>query len=201
MQWILAGCERADSLIVNPHKWLFTPLDCSVFYTRKPDVVKAAFSLVPEFLSNAESLGDEVPNLMDYGIALGRRFRALKLWMVMRYFGQEGIAARIREHNRLAHQLSTWVQESPDFDLLAPTPFSLVCLRAHPRDLHDESQLNALNEHILNQINADGRFFLSHTKLHDKYTIRVAIGNLKTTEQDIRDLWTQLQKLTTRMNG
>src|SRR5579885_2859166 len=98
MRHVLAGCERADSLIVNPHKWLFTPIDCSVFYTRKPDVVKAAFSLVPEYLRNAESMGDEVPNLMDYGTSLGRRFRSLKLWMVMRYFGEEGLAARIREH-------------------------------------------------------------------------------------------------------
>ncbi len=193
MQWVLAGCERADSLIVNPHKWLFTPLDCSAFYTRKPNVVKAAFSLIPEFLQNAESLGDEVPNLMDYGVALGRRFRSLKLWMVMRYFGQEGLAARIREHIRLAQLLVQWIDKAPDFERMAPTPFSLVCFRAHPQGWDDEAQLEALNERLMNQINAAGRFLLSHTRLRGKFTIRVAIGNLRTTEQDVRDLWTEIQ--------
>jgi aromatic-L-amino-acid decarboxylase len=192
---VLAGCERADSLIVNPHKWLFTPIDCSVFYTRKPDVVKAAFSLLPEYLRNNESNGDAVPNLMDYGTALGRRFRALKLWMILRYFGQEGIAARIREHIRLAQLLRGWIEASPDFELMAPVPFSLVCFRVHPRGLNDEAQLDALNERIMNQVNAAGSFFLSHTKLHGKFTIRVAIGNLRTSEQDIRDLWETFQTL------
>src|SRR5579883_2696434 len=146
MRWVLAGCERADSLIVNPHKWLFTPIDCSVFYTRKPEVVRAAFSLLPEYLRNDESNGETVPNLMDYGTALGRRFRALKLWMVLRYFGQEGIAARIREHIRLAQMLRLWIEASPDFELMAPAPFSLVCFRVHPRGMDDEAQLDALNE-------------------------------------------------------
>jgi aromatic-L-amino-acid decarboxylase len=193
MQWVLAGCDRADTLIVNPHKWLFTPIDCSVFYTRKPDVVKAAFSLVPEYLRNTESMGDEVPNLMDYGTSLGRRFRSLKLWMVMRYFGQEGLAARIHEHIRLGQLIAQWIDESPDFEHLAPAPFSTVCFRAHPQSLDDESQLDALNERIMNRINAAGRFFLSHTKLHGQFTIRIAIGNLRTTEQDVKDVWSELQ--------
>lgn len=193
MRWVLAGCERADSLIVNPHKWLFTPLDCSAFYTCKPDVVKAAFSLIPDYLRNAESLGDEVPNLMDYGNALGRRFRALKLWMVMRYFGEEGLAARIREHIRLAQEFSQWIDEAPTFERMAPTPFSLVCFRAHPGGMDDEAQLDALNERLMNQVNAGGRFFLSHTRLRGKFSVRVAIGNLRTTEQDVRDLWAEIQ--------
>jgi len=193
MQWVLVGCERADTLIVNPHKWLFTPIDCSVFYTRKPDIVKAAFSLIPEYLRNTESAGDEVPNLMDYGTSLGRRFRSLKLWMVMRYFGQEGLAARIHEHIRLGQQVAQWVDESPDFERLAPAPFSTVCFRAHPQNMDDEAQLDALNEHIMNRINAIGRFFLSHTKLNGKFTIRISIGNLRTTEQDVKDVWNELQ--------
>src|SRR5579883_2099901 len=193
MRHVLAGCERADSLIVNPHKWLFTPIDCSVFYTRKPDVVKAAFSLVPEYLRNAESMGDEVPNLMDYGTSLGRRFRSLKLWMIMRYFGQEGLAARIREHIRLGQLVAHRVDEAPDFERMAPTPFSTVCFRVHPQGMDDEAALERLNERIMNRINATGHFFLSHTKLHDKYTIRIAIGNLRTTEQDVRHLWQELQ--------
>ncbi len=193
MRWVLAGCERADTLIVNPHKWLFTPIDCSVFYTRKPDVVKAAFSLIPEYLRNTESMGDEVPNLMDYGTSLGRRFRSLKLWMIMRYFGQEGLAARIREHMRLGQLVAQWIDESPYFERLAPAPFSTVCFRAHPQGIDDEPRLEALNERIMNRINNTGHFFLSHTKLHGKFTIRIAIGNLRTTEQDVRNLWQELQ--------
>ncbi len=193
MRWALAGCERADTLIINPHKWLFTPIDCSVFYTRKPDVVKAAFSLVPEYLRNTESTGDEVPNLMDYGTSLGRRFRSLKLWMIMRYFGQEGLAARIREHIRLGQLFALWVDESPDFERMAPTPFSTVCFRVHPQGMDEEEQLEALNERLMNDINAHGRFFLSHTKLHGKFTMRVAVGNVRTTEKDLRDLWVDFQ--------
>jgi aromatic-L-amino-acid decarboxylase len=194
MRWVLSGCERADTLIVNPHKWLFTPIDCSVFYTRKPDIVKAAFSLVPEYLRNTESASETIPNLMDYGTSLGRRFRSLKLWMIMRYFGQEGLAARIREHIRLGQLFAQWVDASPHFERLAPTPFSTVCFRAHPQGMDDESMLENLNEQIMNRINATGHFFLSHTKLHGKYTMRVAIGNLRTTEQHIRNLWEELQK-------
>jgi aromatic-L-amino-acid decarboxylase len=193
MQWVLAGCERADTLIVNPHKWLFTPIDCSVFYTRKPDLVKAAFSLIPEYLRNSESKGEEVPNLMDYGTSLGRRFRSLKLWMIMRYFGQEGLAARIREHIRLGQLVAQWVDASPDFERMAPSPFSTVCFRAHPRGMDNETQLEALNERIMNNINATGRFFLSHTKLHGTFAIRIAIGNLRTTEEDVQDLWEAIQ--------
>ena len=193
MQWVLDGCERADTLIVNPHKWLFTPIDCSVFFTRKPDVVKAAFSLIPEYLRNTESMGDEVPNLMDYGTSLGRRFRSLKLWMIMRYFGQEGLAARIHEHIRLGQLVEQWVNESRDFELMAPAPFSTVCFRAHPHHLDDEAQLETVNERIMNTINASGRFFLSHTRLNGIFTIRIAIGNLRTAEQDVRDLWEALQ--------
>ncbi len=194
MRWVLAGCERADTIIVNPHKWLFTPIDCSVFFTRKPDVVKAAFSLVPEYLRNSESAGDEVPNLMDYGTSLGRRFRSLKLWMIMRYFGQEGLAARIREHNRLGQLIAAFIDASDDFELMAPTPFSTVCFRAYPLSMNNEERLDALNERIMNHINTSGHFFLSHTKLHGKFTIRIAIGNLRTTEQDIRHLWGELQE-------
>ncbi len=197
MQWVLAGCERADTLIINPYKWLFVPLDGSVFYTRRPDVVKAAFSLVPDYLSNAESRSDEVPNLMDYSIALSRRFRALKLWMVLRYFGQQGLAAHIREHRRLAQLVAQWVDASADFERLAPTPFSVVCVRAHPVGMDNEGQLDALNERILNRINAAGRFFLSHTRVHGRFAIRIAIGNLRTTAQHVRDVWRALQEACT----
>ncbi|GLV60512.1 aromatic-L-amino-acid decarboxylase [Dictyobacter sp. S3.2.2.5] len=193
MRRVLDGCERADSLVINPHKWLFTPMDCSVLYTRKPKVLKAAFSLVPEFLRTAQDQDDEVPNLMDYGTSLGRRFRSLKLWMIMRYFGQEGLAARIREHCRMAQWLAQQINATPGYELMAPVHFSLVCFRLHPQGMDDEQQLDELNEDIMNRINASGRFFLSHTRVNDRYTIRVAIGNIRTMEHDIHALWDMVQ--------
>ncbi len=192
MQWVLSGCEQADSLIINPYKWLFVPLDGSVFYTRRPEALKMAFSLVPDYLWNTESETDGIPNLMEYSISLSRRFRALKLWMVLRYFGQEGLATRIREHCRLAHLLADWIDASPQLERLAQVPFSTVCFRVHPHDMIDERRLDLLNESIMNRINAAGRFFLSHTRVHGKYAMRVAIGNLRTTEQDVVDLWQEL---------
>ena len=131
LRHILAGCERADSIVTNPHKWLFTPFDLSVLYCRHMDLLKRAFSLVPEYLRTPEQ--EKVRSGSDYGIQLGRRFRALKLWMVIRYFGHEGLAARIREHCRLARLFASWVEESPDWELLAPVPLALVCFRACPQ--------------------------------------------------------------------
>ncbi len=189
---LLSGWERADSLSINPYKWLFTTLGGSVLFTRKPNMFKSAFSLVPDYLAAGNQEG--VVNLMDYSPALTHRFLALKLWMVLRYFGQQGLAARIHEHIRLAHLLAGWVDESADFERLAPTPFSTVCLRAHPAGMDDENILNSLNEAILNRINAAGRFFLSSSRLHGKYTIRVAIGSLRTTEDEVRHLWHELQQ-------
>ena len=147
MRHVLKGSERADSVVVNPHKWLFVPLDLSAFYTRKPEVLKRAFSLVPEYLRTQED--DEVENFMDYGVSLGRRFRALKLWFVLRYFGVEGIAARIRFHIELAQKLAGWIDEHDDFERMAPTPFSTLCFRAHPENVSDEDELNKLNERLL----------------------------------------------------
>ena len=183
---ILAGCERADSLVTNPHKWLFTPFDLSVLYCRHMGLLKRAFSLVPEYLRTPEQ--EKVRSGSDYGIQLGRRFRALKLWMVMRYFGQEGLAARIREHCRLARLFASWVDESPDWELMAPVPLGLVCFRACPPNV----DLDALNESIMHGANASGRALLSHTRLNDKLTLRVSIGNIRTTEKHVRDLWSLL---------
>jgi aromatic-L-amino-acid decarboxylase len=191
---ILAGCERADSLVMNPHKWLFTPFDLSVLYCRHMDLLKRAFSLVPEYLRTPEQ--EKVRSGSDYGIQLGRRFRALKLWMVMRYFGHEGLAARIREHCRLARLFAAWIDESPDWEVMAPVPLALVCFRACPKGHHN---LDALNEEIMHCVNASGRALLSHTRLNDKLTLRLSIGNIRTTEQHVRQVWQllneQLQQL------
>jgi len=186
---ILAGCERADSLVTNPHKWLFTPFDLSVLYCRHMDLLKRAFSLVPEYLRTPEQ--EKVRSGSDYGIQLGRRFRALKLWMVIRYFGHEGLAARIREHCRLADLFASWVEESKGWELLAPHPLALVCFRACPKGVED---LDALNERVMHGVNSSGRALLSHTRLNDKLTLRLSIGNIRTTEKHVREVWELLNE-------
>ena len=190
LRHILAGCARADSLVTNPHKWLFTPFDLSVLYCRHMDLLKRAFSLVPEYLRTPEQ--EKVRNGSDYGIQLGRRFRALKLWMVMRYFGHEGLAARIREHCRLARLFASWVEESTDWELMAPLPLALVCFRAKSESHRD--RLDELNEQIMHRVNASGRALLSHTRLNDKLTLRLSIGNIRTTEQHVRQVWELLNE-------
>ena len=188
LRHILAGCERADSLVTNPHKWLFTPFDLSVLYCRHMDLLKRAFSLVPEYLRTPEQ--EKVRSGSDYGIQLGRRFRALKLWMVMRYFGQEGLVARIQEHCRLARLFASWVDESPDWELMAPVPLGLVCFRAS----QGAADLDSFNESIMHGVNASGRALLSHTRLNDKLTLRLSIGNIRTTEQHVRAVWELLNE-------
>jgi len=190
MRHILAGCEHADSVIVNPHKWLFTPIDCSALYCRRPAVLTGATSLVPEYLRTTEA---GVMNLMDWGTSLGRRFRALKLWMVLRAFGQEGLSARIREHLRLAQAAAAEIDAASDLERLAPVPFSTVCFRARPPELRgreDEpavrEHLNALNAATLAAVNRTGEVMLSHTALRGRTTLRMAIGNVRTEERHVR---------------
>jgi len=197
LRHILKGCERADSLAVNPHKWLFTPFDLSVLYCRHMDLLRRAFSLVPEYLRTPEQ--EQVRSGSDYGVQLGRRFRALKLWMIIRYFGREGLAARIREHCRLAKLFASWVDADPDWELMAPLPLALVCFRACPRmNAADEAtrnaRLNVLNEAIMHGVNATGKALLSHTKLNDKLTLRLSIGNIRTTEKHVRQVWELLNE-------
>lgn len=186
-RWVLDGCERADSLVVNPHKWLFTPFDLSAFYCRRMDVVRQAFSLTPEYLRTAD--GERARNLMDTGIQLGRRFRALKLWMVLRYFGAEGMRARLAEHMRLARQFASWVDADPGFERLAPVPLSVVCFRVHPRGVDEEAALDALNQRVLDAVNASGEVFISHTRLNGRMTLRLAIGHVRTEERHVRRAW------------
>jgi aromatic-L-amino-acid decarboxylase len=181
---------------LNPHKWLFTPFDCSVLYCRHLDLLRRAFSLVPEYLRTPEQ--EKVRSGSDFGVQLGRRFRALKLWMIIRYFGHEGLAARIREHCRLAQLFASWVEASPDWELMAPVPFALVCFRAVSTTrvsgwVKDETEggdgLDALNEAIMHGVNATGKAFLSHTKLNGKITLRLSIGNIRTTEKHVQQVW------------
>jgi aromatic-L-amino-acid decarboxylase len=194
---VLDGCARADSLVVNPHKWLFTPFDLSAFYCRRMDVIRQAFSLTPEYLRTSDG---GVRNLMDTGVQLGRRFRALKLWMVLRHFGAAGVRKHLAEHMRLARLFASWIEGSPDFELLAPVPFSVVCFRAKPAATN-EVELDGLNERLLARVNSTGEVFLSHTRLNELYTIRLAVGHLRTTELHVRRAWELLKRHLEDLSG
>lgn len=188
---LMRGIERADSLVTNPHKWLFTPVECSILYVRDPALLRDAFSLVPEYLRTGEA---GVTNLMDLGFQLGRRFRSLKLWMVIRAYGAQGLRERIREHCALASDLAARIGAEPGFELAAPVPFSTVCFRALPAGEPDPVAADRFNERLLARVNAAGPFFLSHTVLAGRYTLRVAIGNVKTTGVHIDALWDLLRE-------
>jgi aromatic-L-amino-acid/L-tryptophan decarboxylase len=179
-----AGVERADSLVVNPHKWLMTPIDLSAFYTRHPKLLARAFSLTPEYLRTTED--PRAHNLMDYGVPLGHRFRALKFWFVLRYFGLEGLQAILRSHTAMAKEFAAWVREDSRFELSAPVPFSTICFRYKGTDED--------NRALIERVNASGKIFISHTNLAGKIVLRVAIGNLGTRQEDVRSAWEIIQQ-------
>jgi len=186
MRPLLAGWEHADSIVVNPHKWMFTPFDASLLLFRTPETFRDAFSIVPEYLRTPEAGG--VHNFNEYGIQLGRRFRALKMWMQIRWFGVEGVAARLRDHVRLAQLFRNWVDADPDWELLAPVPFSTICFR-----YKNGVDLDAVNAAILERVNAGGQVFLSHTKLSGTYALRVALGNPRQTDEHVARCWAFLK--------
>ncbi|MCC6360605.1 MAG: amino acid decarboxylase [Phycisphaerales bacterium] len=186
---LMPGLERADSIVTNPHKWMFVPVDCSVLLLRDPAALRAAFSLVPDYLRTTES---GVTNLMDYGPQLGRRFRALKLWMVIRAFGVNGIRERIRRHCALAREFEAWLRADPGFEVVAPVPFSTVCFRAVAPGAAGEA-LDAINDRILESVNGDGSVFLSSTRLNGRTTLRLTIGNLKTQRSHVETAWRLLR--------
>jgi aromatic-L-amino-acid/L-tryptophan decarboxylase len=186
--WVFEGVPRADSVVVNPHKWLFTPLDLSAFYCRRFETLRRAFSLTPDYLRTDQQ--PEVRNLMDTGISLGRRFRALKLWMVMRYFGTAGLQARIADHVRLARRFASWIDDDPDFERLAPVALSVVCFRAVPANLAlDSDALDRLNADLLSRVNGSGEVLLSQTRLHDRLALRLAVGHIRTTDAHVSRAW------------
>jgi len=187
---LLDGCDEADSLVFNPHKWLFTPVDCSLLYTSRPDVLREAFALVPFYLTTTES---DVVNLMDYGLALGRRFRALKLWMVIRAYGREGLAELVAGHIEMAARLASAVEAEQGWELMAPVPLSTVCFRAHPQGVDDEAELDRINEALVESVNRSGVAFVSHTKVNGRYAIRVAIGNAASRWEHVNRAWSLLR--------
>jgi aromatic-L-amino-acid decarboxylase len=186
LRYIMAGVDQADSLVLNPHKWLFTPVDCSAFYTRHPDILKRAFALVPDYL--VTSVGDEVVDFMNYGVQLGHRFRALKLWAVMRAFGSDALASVLRQHCALAAKFASWVEAQPHWDVVAPVPLSVVCFRYSPPNVSPETA-DSQNMAILDRVNCTGRVYLSHTKLAGRVILRLAIGNVRTDERHVAEAW------------
>ena len=187
MKYLLDGVEDADSIVINPHKWMFTPVDLSVLFTKHTGILKQAFSIIPEYLKTDED--NEVTNYMDYGIQLGRRFRSLKLWFIIRHYGTEGIIEIIREHLRLGKMFSSWIVENPKFELLAPTTLSTICFRAIPKEFKSDKELNLFNKTLMDNINSSGKAFLSHTILDGKFTIRVVISGIRTEEKHVNEIF------------
>jgi len=193
---LFAGWERADSIVFNPHKWLFTPFDASLLLFRRPEVYREAFSIVPEYIKASKVEGAH--NFSEYGVQMGRRFRALKLWMIIRYFGADGLAARIREHCRMAGEFAGWVKADDDWELLAPVPFATVCFRFRPASFAGVEEvgdrLNRWNEAILEEVNRSGKIYLSHARLRDRFTLRVVVGNPRSEMRHVELCWDLLNR-------
>ena len=185
MKWVLEGAELMDSFVMNPHKWLLTNLDCSAYFVKDPSLLVRTFEVHPEYLTTG--VDTHVKNYRDWGIQLGRRFRALKLWFVIRSSGVEGLQAMIREHIRLAQLFRSWVEDQAMFEVMTPTPFSLVCFRFN--DGKEDGVLNVFNKKLLERVNATGKVFLTHTVLRGRYVLRMAIGQRTTRERHVRETW------------
>jgi aromatic-L-amino-acid decarboxylase len=185
-RWIIDGAEYSDSFVFNPHKWLLTNFDCSAFFVKDPATLKKTFEIHPEYLKTG--VDAKVNNYRDWGIQLGRRFRALKLWFVLRYYGIEGLQSIVREHIRLALMVKQWIDADPRFELMAPVDFSLVCFRCNPKTM-SEQELDTLNRQLLESINLTGKTLLTHTKLKGRYVIRFCIGQRTTREEHVRNIW------------
>jgi aromatic-L-amino-acid decarboxylase len=190
------GWERADSIVVNPHKWLFTPLDASLLLTRRMSDLRAAFSIVPEYLRTLDR-ESPVRDFNEFTPQLGRRFRALKLWIQLRWFGLAGLRERIDRHIEMAVEFARWIDDAPDWERLAPVTFSTVCFRWNPGGLADE-ELDARNAAIMDAVNRTGEVFLSHTRLRGRFTIRLSVGNLRTEPRHVERAWTLLQEAAAR---
>ena len=190
-RWLLDQAHDADSIVVNPHKWLFVPVDLSVLYVRDPELLRRTFSLVADYLVTPET---DVHNYMDYGLQLGRRFRALKLWFALRTFGVSGMQAKVRGHIALAQELASWVEAAPGWEISAPHPLSVVCFRHVPAGLSDAAAIDAHNTAVMDAVNATGETFLSATRLYGRVVLRIAIGNERTTRDDVAHAWKLLER-------
>lgn len=187
MRHYLEGIDAADSFVFNPHKWMFTHFDCSAYFVRDPAALVRTFEILPEYLKTAE--GDRVNNYRDWGIQLGRRFRALKLWFVLRSFGASGLQARVRRHLALAQRFASWVDKAPEFERMAPVPFGTVCFRFHPPGVPAGAELDALNHALMERVNAGGKLYLSHTKLAGQVTLRLVVCQTEIELRDVELAW------------
>jgi len=186
-RWLLDGVDRADSFVFNPHKWLFTNFDCSAYFTSDVGTLIGAMSILPEYLRTDQ--GEEVSNFRDWGIPLGRRFRALKLWFVLRNFGVEGLQARLRDHIACAEEFAGWIDAAEDFERLAPVTVNTICFRYRPPAAAGEPELERLNKALLEEVNRSGRIYLTHTKLDGRYTLRLCVGQTLTRRRHVVEAW------------
>jgi aromatic-L-amino-acid decarboxylase len=191
-RWMIEGIDSVDSFVFNPHKWMFTNFDCSAYFVKDPGALIRTFEILPEYLKTTER--ERVNNYRDWGIQLGRRFRALKLWWVIRSFGVQGIQERVRNHISWAGELATLIEATEDFELLAPVPLATLCFRYKPPNLNDQAKLNDINALLLEKLNDTGKVYLTHTKLDGKFTIRVVIGQTNVERRHVTQAWKLIQK-------
>lgn len=192
-RWMIKGIEEVDSFVMNPHKWLFTNFDCSAYYVKDKEALIKTFQIVPEYLKSKTD--KVVNNYSDWTIPLGRRFRALKLWFVLRYYGLKQIREKLRHHINLANELKEWIEENGRFEILAPVTFNLVCFRFHPERINEMEQLNALNETLMHKINDSGKIYLTHTKLNGNYTLRMVIGQTDVERRHVVEAWKTIREI------
>ena len=198
MRYILDGIEFADSFVFNPHKWMFTNFDCSAYFCKDPKALTSTFEILPEYLKT--DADRRVKNLRDWGIPLGRRFRALKLWFVIRSFGIKGLQQKVRAHIELAKEFESWIREDPQFEVMAPVKINLVCFRYHPSHLNlNEEELEQINKALMDELNRAGKMFITHTKLKGKFTLRLCIGQTNTTREHVQKAWDRIQASATRL--
>lgn len=190
-RWMVEGTDYIDTFVFNPHKWMFTNFDCSAYFIKDPEALVHTFEILPEYL---KTTAEGVKNFRDWGLQLGRRFRALKLWWVIKHYGIEGLQKKIRFHLDLTKSLRKKIEASPEFELLAPVPLNTICFRYHPPNVDAEEELNRLNEELLQNVNKTGKIFITHTKLNGKYTLRFAIGQTEVQEKHINNAWQLIQE-------
>lgn len=196
-RWMMKGIEQVDSFVFNPHKWLFTNFDCSAYFVRDPEMLIKTFEILPEYLKTKTR--GQVNDYRDWGIPLGRRFRALKLWFVIRSYGVNGLQEKLRYHLNLTKNLATIIDDHPNFERLAPVPLNTICFRYHPPGIHDPEELDALNETLLHTINQSGKAYFTHTKINNKYTIRFVIGQTNVLEKHIHEAWKRIVETSERI--
>lgn len=193
MRWMIDGIEAVDTFVFNPHKWMFTNFDCSAYFVKDPATLVRTFEILPEYLKTPE--GDRVKNYRDWGVQMGRRFRALKLWFVIRSFGTTGIQEKVRLHLELTQQLAGKINAAEDFELLAPAPLNTICFRYRPRHVTDEEELNRMNADLMHRLNATGKLFLTHTKLNGRFTLRLVVAQTNVEERHVLAAWEMIQKM------